>query len=580
MKHDSCRRAALAVACALVVGSGCSEDGAVPSDPDGTEGGWVQSETSMARTRFEGEFSRIIAAYNDTFEIHNGGTGAGRVYKSNYSVHGLSVSDDGGKTWERRGQLDPSMSESIEAMRGDPWVDAAGQVVLYTGMTAPPSDGSGLTTPSGVMLAVSTDGADSWSFMEEIHMSDEGERPDGPKVAVSRDGLFALVTWIEREADGSYRTRYIRVYNPNSGFPTILGPMDLDEQAGLSPPPSTDYRGSCGVNPDTGERNWQESLAAGHPVPAIGPHGGVYIARVVRYWRPDIPSCTAATQRLEVFRADDGIEATTWTRISDSAIADGGGDGTTGGRVGEMLGIGEDTDAGVRPTIAVTSRNEQQEDVLIAMEQVSAFRERQDIYLRRIPDANTCFSNSHTGSSCAGVTTTFPAQELVEEWQDVMDEAYDTEFAYAYWPSLFVGNSPNGVSDTRVGLVFYVQPHRGRPEDPDVSFDRRFTTVVGMLSKDSGQHWNTGNILNAEVPGRESVYFDSFFESEPAGFIPCPVQGGYFGHYISGAFQSDAVDDNFAVASWGDSREGCDETRAGWMMDFQQVFSARFPAHL
>ena len=580
MNHDSCKRAARALACALVVGSGCSEDGAVPSDPEDMQGGWVQSETSMARTRVEGETSRIVVAYNDTFEIHNGGTGAGREYLTHYSVHGLSVSDDGGKTWARKGQLDPSMSESIEAMRGDPWVDAAGQLVMYTGMTAPPSDGTGLTDPSGVMLAISRDGAESWDFMEEIHMSDEGERPDGPKVAVSRDGLFALVTWIEREGDGSYRTRYIRVYNPSSGSPTILGPMDLDEQAGLSPPPSTEYRGSCGLNPDTGERYWQESLAAGHPVPAIGPHGGIYIARVVRYWRPDVAFCTDATLRLEVFRADDGVEATTWTRISDSPVTDGSGNGTNGGRVGEMLGIGEDTHAGVRPTIAVTSRGEEQEDVLIAMEQVSGSQQRQDIYVRRIPDANTCYSSGQMGKSCAGVTRSFPAQQLAEAWQEVMDEAYDTEFAYAYMPSLFVGDTPYGAHDPRVGLVFYVQPHRGRPEAEDGSYDRRFTTVIGMISPDSGQSWKAGNILNAEVPDRPSEYVDTFFESQPTGFIPCPVQGGYFGHYISGAFQSDAVNDNFAVASWGDSRQGCDGTRAGWQMDFQQVFSARFPAHL
>jgi hypothetical protein len=586
MKNNKWLKAAVAAAC--VAGSGCSEDAAVPSDPDGVNGGWVQSETSMARTVVEGETSRIIVAYNDTFEIHNGLLAPAREYLANYSVHGLSISDDGGKTWDRRGQLDPSMSSSIEAMRGDPWVAAAGDLVLYTGMTAPPSDGPRLSSPSGVMLAISTDGADSWQFMEEIHMSLEGERPDGPKVAVSRDGLFAIVTWIERESDGSYRTRYARVYNPRSPSPTILGPLDLDEQAGLSPPPSTEYRGSCGTNPDTGETIWQESLAAGHPVPAVGPDGGVYIARVVKYWNPDISFCTEATQRLEVFRADDGVEATAWTRISDSPVTDGAGSGIGGGRVGEMLGFGEDTDPGVRPTIAVTSREEGQEDVLVAMEQVSASRDKQDIYLRRIPDANTCFSDSRTGVSCSGVTTTYPAQELMADLADVLDEAYTTDYAYAYMPSLFVGNSTSAAFDPRVGLVFYLQPHRGRPEEgpgedglePPTSVERRFTTVIGMLSKDSGQHWNVGNLLINHVSDRPSQFEDTYFGTQEPGFIPCPVQQGYFGHYISGAFQADSTDDNFAVASWGDSREGCDGSRAGWQMEFQQVFSARFPKRL
>ena len=137
-----------------------AQDPAVPSDPDGSGRGWVQSETSMARTFSPSGGPRLIVGYNDATEISDA---AGNV-RPDFSLLGLSVSDDFGATWTRRNQFTAG-TPRIPALRGDPWVTAAGSLVLYVGLINPPGDGVGPDLggdPDGVFLAVSRDGAETW----------------------------------------------------------------------------------------------------------------------------------------------------------------------------------------------------------------------------------------------------------------------------------------------------------------------------------------------------------------------------------------------------------------------------------
>jgi hypothetical protein len=80
-----------------------------------------------------------------------------------------------------------------------------------------------------------------------------------------------------------------------------------------------------------------------------------------------------------------------------------------------------------------------------------------------------------------------------------------------------------------------VQPHRG---DKDASVtEKSFTTVLGLVSEDGGETWGRGTGLTVSVPGRPSVYMDSYDGHQGIVFIPCPNLGnGYFGHYNGGAF--------------------------------------------
>jgi len=125
MRGDLCGLMVVAI-----MAAGCVEDGAVASDPDGSGEGWMQSETSMARTLVgPNRQPRLVLGYNDGADILD----SAGVRVPNYSLLGLSISDDLGQTWTRVGQFDPAFMNA-PALAGDPWVAAAGPLVLYVGI--------------------------------------------------------------------------------------------------------------------------------------------------------------------------------------------------------------------------------------------------------------------------------------------------------------------------------------------------------------------------------------------------------------------------------------------------------------
>ncbi len=551
--HTSAKHGCLLLA-ALALG--CAEDGVVASDPDGSATGWIQSETSMARARRLDGHPRLILGYNDGTHIHDNNG----VFDVNYSFLGLSISDDYGATWQRRGQL-PTSTE-IPALRGDPWIAASGSLVLYAGMRGPPGGSTSLPGADGVVLGVSADAADNWYGIVTIH---EGN-VDGPKVALSRDRSLAIVTWIELEQGGAFRrTRYMIVRDPASIPLDLDGPYDLDEQMGWSPPIMEGFVPACDPeNPDPARR-YMQAFALSHPVPAIGPtDGDLYIGRVIQYRNALVGFCSLIAQdELEVFRSSD--EGLTWSRILSRPL------GIGGNRDGEMLAHnGGVTRAGTRPALAVTSIGEGDE-VLVALEQLDAGAGRQRILLRRVDGADTCPTTNKYREGCPW-SDSYPSAYVVFEYMQEDYEANESLHHFAYQPALFTGDSEQGL-DSRVALSFYVQPRRGDPASNDLQ--RRFTTVVGLLSPDGARSWVPGSGLTVDVPGRTPQYMDSYEGHSGIVFVPCPKDDSdYFGDYNGGAFQLDGTK-LFAVAAWADSREGC-TYQGDWRTTHQQVFTARF----
>lgn len=511
----------------------------------------------MARARTLEGTTRLVLGYNDATEIHDG---AG-IFDTNYSFLGLSISDDYGVTWQRRGQL--PTTESVPALRGDPWIAASGSLVLYAGMRGPPGGGNVLPGADGVVLAVSTDAAESWDDIVLVH---EGS-VDGPKVALTRDRSTAILTWIELEQGGAVRrTRYAIVNDPGSLPLAIDGPHDLDEVMGWRTLAAEGYVPLCDSESSDPETRYMQSFALGHPVPAFGPtNNDLYIARVVQYTNVSVGWCNLIAQdELEVFRSTNG--GLTWSRILSRPL------GLQGNRDGERLAHnGGVTQPGTRPALALTSIGEGDE-VLVALEQLDPPRSRQRIRLTRIEAADTCSTTGKYHEGCAW-TDSFPSAQVIFEYQQETYHANESLYHYTYQPALFTGDSEEGL-DSRVGLSFYVQPRRG-----DVSgstpLQRTFTTVVGLISFDGGRSWIPGTGLTVDVPGQPAMHMDMYDGYSGIVFVPCPKEDtGYFGHYNGGAFQQEGAALP-AVAAWADSRRGC--TQQGWQTTFQHVFTARFP---
>jgi hypothetical protein len=118
---------------------------------------------------------------------------------------------------------------------------------------------------------------------------------------------------------------------------------------------------------------------------------------------------------------------------------------------------------------------------------------------------------------------------------------------------------PDGTLDERVGIVWYAQPYKGRVSATAQAKTK--TVVEAVVSTDGGLSYQ-GPFLLTAASERDGSYTDD--EAIGPYFFPCPVvistacpSRGYFGEYISGAFQLAAPTATAMVAAWGDSREGC-----------------------
>jgi len=580
---------------------GCVQESGGASDPDlGPAHEWLQSETSLVRAidPVTGA-TRIVMGYNDTTEIRDPTT---RIFTPNYSFHGLSISNDLGTTWERLGQLPANPAQGVEGQRGDPWLAAAGSLVVYAGMTGPPGNSTTLPSADGVMLAVSTDGGATWpaSGVRAIHTSAPGMRPDGPKVSLSHDGSTALVTWTELEGLDQH-TWFAIVDNPGTS-PLVGGPFDLDQRAGLSPPSRPDLVPKC-AGEDT------SSWAASHPVGVIAPSGVMYIARVVAYVRTDDPllllpcyvnRLDTGPLYVEVFRSV--TEGQAWERILSEQLS-------INHRDGEMLAVRDFvTRPGTRPAFVVTPVRTPppggigaiEEDVLPAFEMLRSRIQGtpappvrtmvQNIDVWRLPTANSCTSSGNLEESCPGLDVTTPYADGFVTIGGTTFQTPEPGLHWSYQPALWTGDAVANAADRRVGLSFYVQPYR--PEGIRVldagtgafraptELERKLTHVIGLVSADNGRTWSPGARLTVPVPGRPSRWRDTVAGGGPVPvvFTPCPQENNeYFGDYNGGTFASDTIASLSSVTAWADSRDGCPGVRPGYGIQHQHVFAARFP---
>jgi hypothetical protein len=120
-------------------------------------------------------------------------------------------------------------------------------------------------------------------------------------------------------------------------------------------------------------------------------------------------------------------------------------------------------------------------------------------------------------------------------------------------PTLFTGKVPDGTADERVAVAWYSQPYKGRMTVTDEM--RARTIVEAAVSTDGGVSFSGPFNLTAKGDQSANPPVDPDIG---VFFHPCQlICTGYFGEYISGAFQFTAPTADSIVAAWGDSREGC-----------------------
>jgi hypothetical protein len=511
----------------------------------------VQSETTLVRaTGLEGG-SQLVLAYQDASELWDPPSSG--VWATNYSLIAWSTSDDDGASWVRRGFI-PAAGE-VEAWRGDPWLAAFDNTVLLVGMDDTASIAGEWGDAVGVALVASQDSG--LTFGDPVRVAFDGSR-DGPKIAFRRNGADALAIW----ASAAQTIETSLITDVGSATPTAEPVVSIDP-------------GSFGQLPSCPGGSIIQ-IVLPHAVVASGFSGNYYIA-----YRRIIQNTLGAFcgGRLEVLRSSDG---TNWERILEEPM-----------KVADHFLLTRDpplAQGHTSPSLAVSS-DESGDVVLLAMpEKVyipfpSPVEYEQRTQLFRLTEADTC--SPGLDESCAlGPNDGWTTPELSATWIFDIDDVgiddevpvWDTIGHFEIAPTLFTGDAIDAfggpVEDSRLGLFFYIQPWRGWVSPDEDPF---LTAVFGIMSADAGTTWGLGHSLTVPIPGIPSVLdIDG-----GVVFEPCPTEtSGYYGHYLGGAFTSTDVEELRAVASWAESREGCDQ-RAHLPDTFHQhVFSATMETFL
>jgi hypothetical protein len=198
------------------------------------------------------------------------------------------------------------------------------------------------------------------------------------------------------------------------------------------------------------------------------------------------------------------------------------------------------------------------EFVILVTEQVQAGTDVDEAYRDkliqfRLPSSDTCDAQNHQADldSCGLQIAGQEIDALAKP--NGMPTVKSRIGIWEAKPSAFVGRTPDGTVDSRVGVVWYSQPYKGRMSATDEM--RARTIVEAVVSTDGGLTYSGPFNINARVAGDQSP------ESDPEigdWFWPCQLLcSSYFGEYISGVFQFSTPTLTAIAAAWGDSREGC-----------------------
>jgi hypothetical protein len=528
-----------------------------PGDPGGAHRTFAQSETSMVRVdqtgdRPEGEpASRFLVGYNDTTssiaDTHS--STCWTFTQERASTDGWASSDDFGGHWARHDQLPVSATlrdHNIHARHGDPWLAAWSSkdpkvpgIVLYVSVAQAGLDRYG--PPWFLLLTRSLDNGKSFgdSF---VLLGPQGGVPDGPKVAIDGDGTLAVVVWNEPGLALPYRLVWNLDGPLATGATGVVNPVSV-----ANPPnPSCTYSG-----------------AIAHPRVAAG-RTTFYVAALVDYSCP-----TGGQQRLEVYRNSAiGLAfGSPWQRILSALPPPS----VSGG-----LGILNAQDAAGTPRFGTrTDRGSSLPDLAVGQGKDGEFLIATDLQIQagtlpdeatsekvvlfRVPKSDTCDARNHKGDldSCGQMLTGQTIDSLAKPGK--METVANRAGIWESKPALFTGKVPDGTADERVGVVWYAQPYKGRMTVTDEM--RARTIVEAAVSTDTG--------LTFSGPFNLTAKSDQKNDNPPVDpdigvyFHLCQLLcTGYFGEYLSGAFQFNAPGTEAIVATWGDSREGCTDQSA------------------
>jgi len=529
-----------------------------PNDASGTHRRWPQSETSMVRVDLppgrnpRDPVSRFVVGYNDSTQSTIADGSCWR-FNERASQDGWAFSDGFGADWQRQTQLpvtDGLRKLGVNARHGDPWLAAwssptegVNSLVLYVsvGQAGLPRDQG----PFFVLLTRSFDNGRTFAESTILH-GPTGGVPDGPKIAITGDGVAALAAW-----NPGGRFEYRLAYNLLEPSVGVNSPQTLDPLTVATPPGTACTLFGVGRHP---------RVAAGRAT--------YYLAGEFLY------HCgTSFFSRLEVHRNTHlGIAIRVpWERILSAEIP-----GVAGlpdrGRLNTMdttkpMPFGTLLDRGdILPALAV-GQGIGGEFVVVVTEEVQlgtaadeASRER--IVQYRIPGANHCNALDHRGDleSC-GLPVVKQELESISVAGDMRSVASRVGL-WASKPAAFSGRVPDGTIDERVGIAWYAQPYKGRLSAS--AQDKTKTIVEAAVSTNGGISYEGPFNLTA-ASERDGIFTDD--DAIGPYFFPCPIviptgssfcfTRGYFGEYISGAFQFTAPKATAIVAAWGDSREGC-----------------------
>jgi hypothetical protein len=513
-----------------------------------------QSETSLVRLDIPPGpdrplGSRFVAAFNDSTDaVIPLASGCWRFNDDNPSLDGWATSDALGGDWTRHPQLAVTnglRDRGVFARHGDPWLaawsspdDQAPGVVLYISVGQRGLDRYG--PPWFLLLSRSRDGA--VSFEEPVRVAGpQGAVPDGPKIAITGDGKFALATWhdVPETGSGLAWRLFWNLAAPTIGMSSIVM---LDPMAVGDPP----------------DAQCASARVSEHPRVAAG-RSTFYIAGVIGY-----SGCTTSdARRLEVYRNSTAGLAfgAAWERIVSVPVppnAPGFGRGMLNAQdISSVQRFGTRVDRGdVLPALAVGQEADGEFLILVheQVQQGSAPDEssRERVVQYRVLRSESCAMQRADLVSCDGARLAPTEIDAISSPND-MDAVASRVGLWEAKPNVFTGNVPDGRVDRRVGIIWYAQPYKGLMSATAEMQAR--TVVEAVVSNDAGATYEGPFTLTASVEGTNPMPSDPQIGEY---FHPCQIGcSNYFGEYLSGAFQFRDPGPTAIVGTWGDSREGC-----------------------